>query len=190
MHSLDLPFHSQELRLTKFQESQQEILDWWPWLSNAYFMYSSSCHDCQTCLLLPGCELLTVNCKKWKWSAFLNLGRLCLCRYDSFDQGDLYRADVEFLNCLKSIPESSRKNLAGTYRNVYMLGKCWNPLDLSSHSFMRIILHPTWGYTHSWMFCAVWYITWWDGSHDPFHSRLKQMSNDVFQMHISWFQSY
>jgi len=42
--------------------------------------------------------------------------------YDSFDQGDLYRADVEFLNCLKNIPERSRKNLAGTYRNVYMLG--------------------------------------------------------------------
>ena len=99
-------------------------------------MYSSSRHDCQTCLLLPGCELLTVNCKKWIWSAFLNLRRLCLRRYDSFDQEDLYRADVEFLNCLKNIPESSRKNLAGTYRNVYMLGKCWKPLDLSSHSFI------------------------------------------------------
>ena len=74
--------------------------------------------------------------KNWKWSAFLNLGRLCLRRYDSFDQGDLYRADVEFLNCLKNIPERSRKNLAGTYRNVYMLGKCWNPFDLSSHSFL------------------------------------------------------
>lgn len=150
-------------------------------------MYSSSRHDCQTCLLLPGCEVLTVNCKKWIWSAFLNLGRLCLRRYDSFDQEDLYRADVEFLNCLKNIPESSRKNLAGTYRNVYMLGKCWKPLDLSSHSLIRVILHPTWGYSYSWMFCTVWYITWWYGSHDPFLSRSKQMTNKVFQMHISWF---
>lgn len=72
---------------------------------------------------LPSCELLTVNLKKWIWSASLNLGKLSLRRYDSFDQQDLYKADVEFLNCLKNIPESSRNNLAGTYRNVYMLGK-------------------------------------------------------------------
>ena len=109
-------------------------------------------------------------------------GRLSLRRYDSFDQQDLYKADVEFLNCLKNIPESSRKNLAGTYRNVYMLGKM-----LESIGFIWVTLHPTWGYSYSWMFCAVWLITWWYGSHDPFHSRLKQMIIEVFQMHISWF---
>lgn len=61
-------------------------------------------------------------------------GRLSLRRYDSFDQQDLYKADVEFLNCLKNIPESSRKNLAGTYRNVYMLGKM-----LESIGFIKVI---------------------------------------------------
>ncbi|CAM6039636.1 unnamed protein product [Sphagnum compactum] len=53
------------------------------------------------------------------------LDHCCYCHdkgYDSYNQADLYNADVEFLNCLQNIPEVERKNLPGAYRNLYILG--------------------------------------------------------------------
>lgn len=69
------------------------------------------------------------------------LDHCCYCHdkgYDSYNQADLYNADVEFLNCLQNIPEGERKNLPGAYRNLYILGEFDNiPASLDcSTSYM------------------------------------------------------